>query len=140
MRALSDAERECLEQSTRNMLDFYTDDKFGENASYAGIAEHRGQMCDVITYTRLGKTKPFVISLAKGKTHCNCGRFRAADQEVVEEGVRRERYSLPAGTLYFQDKQPLHRMEVEKVLVNSVLEENFDVLKRKCVPVLHAGQ
>ena len=135
MRALSDAERECLEQSTRNMFSFYTpDDKFGENASYAGIAEHRGQMCDVITYTRLGKTKTLrYFSRKEAKLIATVKEVSGERIEVVEEGdLYVNGIRFPRAQLYFQDKQPLHRMEVEKVLVNSVLEEGiFDIPEQK---------
>ncbi len=135
MRPLSPAERECLEESTRNLFNFYTpDNKYGENASYAGIAKHRGQICDVIVYKRPGKTKTLrYFSRKEAKLVATIKEVSGEQIEVVEDGdLYVNGIRFPQAQLYFQDKQPLHRMEVDKVLVNSVLEEGiFDIPKQK---------
>ncbi len=135
MRPLSQAERECLEHSTRNLFNFYTpDNKHGENASYAGIAKHRGQICDVIVYNRPGRTKTLrYFSRKEAKLVATIQEVSGEQVEVVEDGdLYVDGIRFPRAQLYFQDKQPLHRMEVDKVLVNSVLEEGiFDIPEQK---------
>jgi hypothetical protein len=135
MRVLSDSERQCLEQSTRNMFNFYSPDlKNGELARYDGISRYRGKMCDLITYTCPGKTKILrYFSRKEAKLVATIREVSGEQVEIVEEGdLFVDGVRFPRAQLYFQDRRPLHRMEVDKVLVNSVLKEGiFDIPEQK---------
>lgn len=128
MRTLSDTERQCLEQSTRNMFNFYNPDiKHGELATYEGIARHRGEICDVITYTCPAKIKTLrYFSRKEAKLVATIREVSGEQVEIVEEGdLYVDGVRFPQAQLYFQGRKPLHRMEVNKVTVNEALEDGI---------------
>lgn len=128
MRRLSETERKCMEQSTRNMFNFYSPDfKKGELASYAGIARHRGEICDVVTYTGPGNTKTLrYFSRKEARLVATIREVSGEQIEIVEEGeLYVDGVRFPQAQLYFQGRQPLHRMEVTKVSINEALEDGI---------------
>jgi hypothetical protein len=128
MRTLSETERRCIEQSTRRLFNFYQPDKKnGERATYEGIARHRGEVCDVITYTCPAKIKTLrYFSRKEAKLVATIREVSGEQVEIVEEGdLYVDGVRFPQAQLYFQGRQPLHRMEVSKVTVNEALEDGI---------------
>ncbi|CAI8342989.1 MAG: Uncharacterised protein [Opitutia bacterium UBA7350] len=135
MRKLSEKERKCMEQSTRNLFNFYNPDYGkGELATYEGIARHRGEICDVITYTSPADIKTLrYFSRKEARLVATIREVSGEQIEIVEEGeLFVDGVRFPQAQLYFQGRQALHRLEVTKVTINEALEDGiFDIPELK---------